>query len=53
MRRLALTSSSSALYDTDVLVLLTAYIFKENFQCKVLLEAFGSNRSLIDINETT
>ena len=52
MRRLTLTSSSSALRDTDALVLLTAYVFKENFQCKVLLEAFNSNRSLIDINET-
>ena len=37
--------------DTDVLVLLTVYVFRQSRKLKKLMEAFGTNRSLIDINE--
>ena len=41
--------------DTDVFVLLTVYVFQQVSKSKVLVlsaKAFGTGRSLIDINET-
>ena len=38
--------------DTDVFVLLTVYVFRQSRKLKKLMEAFGTSRSLIDINET-
>ena len=38
--------------DTDVFVLLTVYVFWQGCKSKVLMEAFDTTRSVIDINET-
>ena len=38
--------------DTDVFVLLTVYVFPQGCKLKVLMEALGTTRSLIDINRT-
>ena len=38
--------------ETDVLALLTVYVFQQSRKLKKLMEAFGTSRSLIDINET-
>ena len=38
--------------DTDVFVLLTAYILKYSIESLVLMEAFASNRLMVDINKT-
>ena len=37
---------------TDFFVLLTAYVLKYSIESLVLMEAFTSNRSMVDINET-
>ena len=37
--------------DTDVFVLLTAYVLKYSIESIVLMEAFASNRSMVDINK--
>ena len=37
--------------DTDVFVLLTAYALKYSIESLVLMEAFASNRSVVDINK--
>ena len=37
--------------DTDVFVLLTAYILKYSIESLVLMEAFASNRSMVEINK--
>ena len=38
--------------DTDVFVLLTAYVLKYSIESLVLMEASASNRSMVDINKT-
>ena len=38
--------------DTDVFVLLTAYVLKYSIESLVLMEAFASNRPMVDINKT-
>ena len=38
--------------DTDVFVLLTAYILTYSIESLVFIEAFASNRSIVDINKT-
>ena len=38
--------------DTDVFVLLTVYVMKYSTESLVLMEAFTSNRSMVDINKT-
>ena len=38
--------------DTDVFVLLTVYVMKYSTASLVLMEAFTSNRSMVDINKT-
>ena len=37
--------------DTDVFVLLTAYVLKYSIESIVLMEAIASNRSMVDINK--
>ena len=37
--------------DSDIFVLLTVYVFRQGSKSKVLMEAFDTSRSLIDINE--
>lgn len=39
-------------YNTDVFVLLIVYVFWQGCKSKVLMEAFDTNRSLIDTNKT-
>ena len=38
--------------DTSVFVFLTLYMFRQGRKLKKLMEAFGTSRFLIDINET-
>ena len=38
--------------DTDVFMLLTVYVLKYPIESLVLMEAFASKRSMVDINKT-